>query len=470
MSLPSASPAPAPVPPPTRKELVLYSTGNIASSLGQGVVQALNFPIFNMLLGINPGLIGTVAAVARLWDAFTDPVMGYISDGTQSRWGRRRPYIALGGILIALVLAVFYLVDEGWSPNAILAWYLVGLLVFYTATTVYLVPYVALGMEIATDYDQRTRVVAYRSFFDKIVGIAKEWMFRFVELFPSPLFGARVLAISIAFIGLGAAFVTFFTTKERRQVTAVRGTLPRESLWSSVRNVLSNRVYIRLLTIWVVLTLNQSFFIALGTYLNVYYVFGGDRAAGATLSGAVGTLGFVLSIAAIPLATWLCQRVGKHRVLQLALGLYIFGCILKWWVVTPAMPYAQLALPFFFSIGISSVYLVMSSMQADIVDQDELLHGGRREGMFSAVGGWIMKVGFALALALSGWILVFTGFDIALGGAQPPEVFFRMRVCFSLAPIVGCIVALFCLRNYPLTRERLAEIRAELAAKNAAAN
>lgn len=471
-SPPPATPPPpvasAPPPPPTRQELLLYSTGNLSSSLGQGVVQALNFPIFNMLLGVSPGFIGSVAALARLWDAFTDPVMGYLSDGTRSRWGRRRPYILAGGFLIALVLAVFFQINESWSENTLMAWYFVGLIVFFTATTIFLVPYVALGMEIATDYDQRTRVVAYRSFVDKIAGIAKEWMFRFVELFSSTLFGAKVLALIVGFIAILAATTTAVTTRERTATTAVRGAQLHESLWRSVANVLSNPVYVRLLVVWVVLTLNQAFFIALGTYLNVYYVFGGDRAAGATLSGAVGTLGFVLSIAAIPLATSLCQRFGKHQVLRLALGLYIVGSIIKWWVVTPAMPYAQLVLPFFFGIGISSVYLVMSSMQADIVDHDELRHGGRREGMFSAVGGWIMKLGAALALALSGWILVATGFDVSLGGEQPDHVFWRMRVCFSFAPIAGCLIALLCLRNYPLTRARLTEIRAELAARRTA--
>lgn len=432
------------------------------------MISSLQNPIFNMVLGVSPGLLGTVSAICRLWDAFTDPLMGYISDRADTRWGRRRPFILIGAVLIAVVVVVFFHVNSAWSPNAILAWYLLLSLAFFTASTIFMVPYFALGMEIATDYDQRTRVVAYRSFVDKVVGISREWMFRFCELFSSSLFGAKVLGIMVAVIGLGAAATTVATTRERTRTTAVKNQLAGESIWRAIGNVLSNTVYRRLLVIWTILTLNNGFFTSLGVYLNVYYIYGGDRAKGATLSGAVGTLGLVLTILAIPLTTALCKRMGKHRVLRLAIWLYIFGSILKWWCVNPQYPYLQLILPFFFGIGVSSIYLVMSSMQADIVDYDELMHGGRREGMFSACGGWIMKLGFALALMVAGWIIVFTGFDMKYGGDQPEGVFFKMRVLFSIAPVFGCILALLCLRNYPLTRERLDEIHAELAARQKA--
>lgn len=451
---------PVELPPPTRQELLRYSAGTTTTNLVFGMINSLQFPIFNMVLGLNPGWLGMVAAIARVWDAFTDPVMGYLSDRTRSRWGRRRPYIAIGAILLAAVAALFFWVNPDWSKTVIFIWFLSLCLLAYTASTIFLVPYVALGIEMATDYHQRTRVVAYRSFLDKIVGIANQWMFRFVELFANSLVGAKILGGVIALLGLCGAAVTLSSAKERTEVISVAQR--KESLWTAATNVLSNKIYLRLLLIWVVLTLNQGFFQALGLYLNVYYVYDGDKAKGATLSGAVGTLGFFLSMAAIPLTTWICRKLGKHVALKIAIWLYITGSLLKWVCINPDYPWLQLILPFFFGIGISSIYLVMSAMQADIVDYDELIHGGRREGMFSAVGGWVMKLGAAIALAVSGWTIVFTGFNVDLGGAQPPDVFFRMRVLFSIAPIAGCIVALFCLRNYPLTAGRLEEIHLEL--------
>lgn len=451
--------------PPTRKELAFYSMGSASISLAGGVIGALNYPIFNMVLGINPAVIGMVGAGTSILAGFLDPVMGHLSDRTRTRWGRRRPFILVGGLIVALASAGFFVAGPGWDHRAMIAWYIALSFLMAIGNSFVGVSYFALGIEMATDYDQRTRVVAWRSVFEKIIGIVGSWYFRFSELFSSSLIGARILSIAAAILGFLAAVAVAFNVKERKYKAAVAESRSKESFWKSAGYILGNPTYLRLLLIWVVITLNIGIFAALGLYLNVYYVYGGDKAAGATLGGIVGTLGLLTSLAAIPLSTWLCRVLGKHVTLTLALWLYIIGSILKWWCVSPQHPWLQLVLPFFFSIGISSVYIVMSSMQADVVDLDELEHGGRREGMFGAVGGWIMKCGGALAVGLSGWVLVWTGFDVKLGGEQADGVFFNMRLCFSVIPAAGCLLALLAVRKWPLTRERCEEIQSLLVQK-----
>lgn len=455
--------------PPTRKELAYYSIGSASNSLGNGVLEALTYPIFNMMLGLNPAWIGMACAGTNILAAFADPVMGHIGDRTRTRWGRRRPYILAGGALVAGTIATMFFVDPKWGATVIFAWYVGFLLLMLVGSSLFGVSYYALGIEMATDYDQRTRVVAWRSVFLKVIGIAGTWYFWFTELFSSPLTGARILSVAAAVLGLCAAVAVAFHVRERKYHAAVAESSKRESFWKSAGYILGNRTYLRLLMIWTVFSLNMGIFAALGMYLNVYYVFGGDKAAGATLSGAVGTLGLCTSLAAIPLSTWCCRVLGKHVTLAAALWLYIVGSVLKWWCVNPVHPWLQLILPFFFSIGISSVFIVLSSMQADVVDLDELEHGGRREGMFAAVGGWIMKCGSALAVGLSGWVLVWTGFDVDLGGAQADGVFFNMRLCFSIIPAFGCLLALLAVRNWPLTRARCEEIQSLLVKKREAA-
>lgn len=455
--------------PPTRKELACYSLGTASHSIANGLLESLTYPIFNMVLGLNPAWIGMASAGTNLLAAFADPVMGHVGDRTRTPWGRRRPYILAGGALVACTISMMFLVDPKWSSPVIFAWYVGFLLLMLIGNSLFGVSYYALGIEMATDYDQRTRVVAWRSVFAKVIGIAATWYFWFTELFSNPLTGARLLAISAAVLGFLAAVAVVFHVKERKYHAAVAEAPRRESFWTSAGYILGNRTYLRLLLIWTVFSLNMGIFAALGTYLNVYYVFGGNKAAGASLSGAVGTLGLCTSLAAIPLSTWCCRVLGKHVTLTAALWLYIVGSVLKWWCVNPVFPWLQLILPFFFSIGISSVYIVLSSMQADVVDLDELEHGGRREGMFSAVGGWIMKCGSALALGLSGWVLVWTGFDVKLGGAQADGVFFNMRLCFSIIPAIGCLLALLTVRNWPLTRARCEEIQVLLQNKREAA-
>lgn len=472
-SAPAPSPAaPAPsadVPKPTRAELITYAFGNTAVAAGNGALQTLAFPILNMLLGINPGLIGTISAFVRLWDAITDPIMGQISDRARTRWGRRRPFILVGGVLSSIIVALIFWMSPDWDAAHILLWYGGLMFLFNTATTIIGVPYHALGIEMGPTYDERTRVVAYRSFIDKALSMASQWYFRFTELFSHGLVGARWLTALLGAIGISTTVALVVRNREHGYQRVAARPKPTDGFITTITSVLSSRIYLRLLAIWTIMTLNTGVFAALNNYLNVYYVYGGNKAAGATLTAVIGTFAITLSTLAIPLTKLLCDRWGKHRVLRLALWLYCIGSALKWFCINPHYPWLQLFLPFFFSIGISSLYIVMSAMQADVVDHDELHSGQRREGMFGAIGGWIMKVGASIATLLSGWVIVWSGFRVEAGAAQAEGVFTFMRVCFSIIPAVGSLLALWLLRDWPLTRERCEALRAELAARRARA-
>jgi glycoside/pentoside/hexuronide:cation symporter, GPH family len=465
----SAPPPFEQVPKPTRAELITYAFGNTAVTAGNGALQSLAFPILNMLLGVNPGLIGTLGAIVRLWDAITDPIMGQISDRTRTRWGRRRPYILIGGILCSLIIMLIFWMSPNWSQTHILLWYGGCMLAFNTATTIIGVPYSALGIEMGTDYDQRTRVVTYRSFIDKGLILANQWYFRFTELFSHGLIGARWLTGLLGGLGITTSIALAVRNREHVYRRVASQPKPTDGFFRTVGSVLSNRVYRRLLGIWTIMTLNTGVFAALYNYLNVYYVYGGNKAAGATLTAVIGTLGITLSTLSIPLTKLLCDRWGKHRVLRLALWLYLIGSLLKWVCINPHYPWLQVVLPFFFSVGISSLFIVMSAMQADVVDHDELHSGLRREGMFGAIGGWIMKVGASLAALLSGWVIVWSGFEASAGSAQAEGVYTFMRVCFSIIPAAGSLLALWLLRDWPLTRERCEEIRLTLVSRRTAA-
>ncbi len=436
--------------------------------MGNGLLNALQYPIFNMLLGISPGVIGSIGGIFMFMSAIWDPAVAQASDRAHTRWGRRMPFILVGGILCSLIIAAYFFVDRDWSATAITIWFAGLLMVFNLAAAVVTVPYYALGIEMGCTYDERTRVVAYRSICAKVTGMADSWYFAFTELFSNSLVGARWLGAIIGLIGVSSC-VGLVTQNKEPVYQPISKDEPRAGLFGTIASVLGNGVYRRLLFIWTIVGLSMGIFGAIGMYLSIYYVFHGDKAAGATLGGVAGTLGLVISAAGIPVTKKLCDLWGKHRVLTLALWLYITGSILKWWCVSPEHPYLLLVIPFFFSLGISSYYLVMSAMQADVVDLDELLTGQRRAGMFGAVGGLVMKLGGALSIFLSGWVVVWCGFDIKFGGDQPEGVFFAMRICFSLIPAVGCALSLVAIRNWPLTRERCTEISAELNRRRSAA-
>lgn len=471
----------------TRRSLLFYGLGRMGDGLANGAIQNLQYPIFNMLLGLSPGWIGFVSSTARIWDGCCDLIVGHWSDRSHTRWGRRRPFLVVGGLLTAAVTAGFFQVEEGWDAEIYFAWFLVASLAYNAFSSLFGVPYFALGLELTTDYDERTRVVAYRSFFDRTLGMLEQWLFRFTECFHSPLVGAKVLGVVFAIFGAVATLATVATCRERApentdaggdaegrlsgrgsmeksqaQSTGDRRICKKESLFASVRGVLGVGVYRRFLLVHVWLSACNGLFQPLGLYLNVYYVYGGDKIAGATLQGGIGTLGPLLSLIAIPIAGRLSLRMDKVGALRIAVALYAVGCLLKWICITPSNPWLQIFLPFFFSVGIGSSFMLLGSMQADIVDMDELENGARREGVFSAVGGWIMKIGVALGVMGSGWVIVAVGFDVRLGGQQADGVFTAMRFCVSVLPAVGSLCLFPLLRRYPLTRVRCREVREEL--------
>jgi GPH family glycoside/pentoside/hexuronide:cation symporter len=143
------------------------------------------------------------------------------------------------------------------------------------------------------------------------------------------------------------------------------------------------------------------------------------------------------------------------------------GTALKWWAMNPEHPEYQFILLFFLSVGISMVYTVLPTMMADVTDVDELRHGQRREGMFGAVMAFLMKFTGTLTPIMAGAVLVYSGFDASREYRQEPETILWMRILYSFVPAAMLLFALFFLWKYPLTRARVAEVKAQLAERHA---
>ena len=124
--------------------------------------------VLNLGLGMNPALVGLLGALPRLTDAITDPLMGYISDNTRSRWGRRRPYIFCGAIAVGIIFAMLWQLPAGKSEAFYFWWFLSGSIIFYLAYTMFATPWVALGYELTPDYHERTRLMGTQNFIGQL--------------------------------------------------------------------------------------------------------------------------------------------------------------------------------------------------------------------------------------------------------------------------------------------------------------
>ena len=149
-----------------------YGSGGTAEVIMANLIIILALPIFNLGLGIDAGLISLALFVQKFWDAISDPVMGNISDNTHSRWGRRRPYIFVGAILTGIFCMLMWMPPTGVSDKALIVYFILATLVYYTSYTVFFVPYNALGFEMTSNYDERTKLMGTKTMFMNFAALA----------------------------------------------------------------------------------------------------------------------------------------------------------------------------------------------------------------------------------------------------------------------------------------------------------
>ncbi len=167
---------------------VFYSLGTAVDMWGLWLYPAVAFAVFNMYLGIQPWLVGLALTLIRVWDAITDPIAGWLSDNLRSKYGRRRPFILIAGIVAGLCLPVLFLVSPSWVGIKFLGvsvvfWYMVvSTMVYMPIVSAFTVPYYSLGAEMSPDYEERTSIMSYRSMAQKVSELGNYYALRFTNL------------------------------------------------------------------------------------------------------------------------------------------------------------------------------------------------------------------------------------------------------------------------------------------------
>jgi GPH family glycoside/pentoside/hexuronide:cation symporter len=424
-------------------------------------------------LGFAALLWGIIQFAPRIFDAITDPLMGFISDNTKSKWGRRRQYVFIGGIIMGIAYVAMWQLyeDDGIVYNFI--YFFSWSLVFYLGLTIFSVPYVAMGYEISDDFHERTQIMAIAQFIGQWAWVIAPWFW--VILYDPSWFpegagqGVRDLSVWVAipctiFALIPAIFIKSKSTKDRSDFIPININYILKSIkgiFISAFEAFKIKQF-KKIAFATFLIFNSFQVIAAFTFLMiVHYMFKSDPASAGTwpaLHGSVGAL--ITSFLIIPLITVISKKIGKKKAFILSQLISIIGYVLFWFLFVPGKPYLFLfALPFH-SFGIGSLFTIMMSMTADICDLDELENGKRREGVLGAVYWWMVKLGFGVAALLSGFILWLVGFD-------PEQVTESattgMRLFYTFLPICGVVCAILIMKDYDITEERANEIKNELA-------
>lgn len=443
---------------------MLWGIGGFAENLANNAFLTLAYPIFGVGMGISPLYIGLAVSASRIIDAVTDPLMGNITDNTKSRWGRRRPWIFLGSILMSLIFAAIWFTPRMADQTIPAAYLIIMVSLFYMAFTMWVVPFSGLGLELEVDYTERTKLMIFRVAPSFIVGILIGSLYKITLMEQvwggDEVVGARYVGVIIAALMLVTGIIPAIFSRERYAHTSQEKT----NLWAAVGLTLKDKPFLLLIGSAFFVFVSLFFMIPLLTYISLYYVSQGDK----ELMGSIGMVtGFVQATAQILsmfAIGYIAKFFDKKRILIGGLIIGIAGYLSSWFLFTPETPYLTVIPPVVINIGLCACWVLNGSFSADICDYDELKTGKRREGMYSAVFGFLSKLAIALVTTVSSWVLVRLGFE---GEDLNPttDMLFTLRWFYIAVPVAAMLAAILCMWKYPLTRERVAEIQAKLRQK-----
>lgn len=473
-----------------------FGAGNLVNNLLPGALGIFMFFLVTAF-GMDPFLAGLLGGLPRIFDAITDPIMGYISDNTKSRFGRRRPYIFAGAILSGVLFAVLWQLDSESTVMYNFWYFLILSLVYLMGNTIFSTPLIGLGYEMTSDYAERTRLMGFSQIVGQIAWMLVPWFWVIIASPDILPLGAEQIN-RIAELGLNADDTAKLTT-EALQANGVRklsiivgaicmilGILPAlfckgiapgkmekqakitfSSLFSNLKDLFrgialmaKNIAFVRLCGATFLVFNGFQMVASFSYFIIVFYMFNGDYGLTGNWPAWFSTISAMLTaFMVIPIVTMMATKFGKKQAFIISTALSIVGYALKWWGFNPENPWLIfMPLPLM-AFGIGGLFTLMMSMTADVCDLDEMENGlPRKEGTFGAIYWWMVKLGQAIALVLGGLVLKLVGFD-QNAAVQAADTITNLRIADITIPVITAGLAIWVMWNYNLDEKRVHEIK-----------
>jgi len=427
----------------------IYGSGDIGFSLTSTIIAAYFAIFLTDVVGIAPAIAAGAIFIGRTWDYINDPLVGYISDRTRTRWGRRRPFLLFGALPFALVFMLMWWIPPIQNPISLAVYYGILYAVFDTAFTFVTMPYFALTPELTSDYDERTDLTTTRMFFS-ILGslVAFTIPLMIVDGF-RPENASRVLLMGGIF-GLASAlplFGVFFGTHEREEFMEIS----QPSIWKSIKAAWTNRPFMFGLGIylftWVAVSIIE-------TILLFYIKYVVEREPQSDL--IMATI-FVVAIFTLPIWQWASRRYNKRLAYIVGIA-FLAVVLLAMASLNPQVPLGiLLALCALAGIGVAAAHVLTWAILPDAIEYGEWQTGERHEGMFYSLITLAQKIATSIAVPTALLVLDATGY-VANSDSLPQSAVNGIRIVAGPIPAVLMLGGIIFALVYPLGRENYNEI------------
>lgn len=450
-----------------------FGAGHLVNNLLPGSLGVFMFFLLTAF-GMDPFLAGLLGGLPRIFDAITDPIMGFISDNTKSRFGRRRPYIFVGAIMSGVLFAVLWQLDPENSQMYNFWYFLILSLVYLIGNTIFSTPLIGLGYEMTTDYNERTRLMAFSQTVGQIAWMIVPWFWVLIanpNLFETQAIGVRQLSIIVGAICMVLGLMPAFFCKgldasrmeNRKEITFHTLFSNLIDLFKGIVQVSKNKPFMKLCGATFLVFNGFQMVASFSYFIIVFYMFKGDYGLAGNWPAWFSTISaMVTAFLVIPIISRLANKFGKRNAFILSTAISIVGYVLKWWGFNPDNPWLMfMPLPLM-AFGIGGLFTLMMSMTADVCDLDELKNGmPRKEGTFGAIYWWMVKLGQAIALVLGGLVLKLVGFD-QNEAIQTTETIIQLRIADIVIPALTAALAIMVMWKYDLTEAKAKEITSAL--------
>ncbi|MEM9176115.1 MAG: MFS transporter [Myxococcota bacterium] len=433
--------------------ILFYSlpfTGYLAMSMPVGIWFA-KFSTDELLIA--PATIGAIVFLARAWDAVSDPMAGSLSDRTQARLGRRRSWLLASAIPVGLTYVMLWNPPAGLTGTGVVVWIAAAMLLWETTSTAFYVPYLSLGLELSKDYHDRTRLFGWRqalvaSGFGASLGSL--YFLQNAETYPD----AELPVSVVTGVALALMIVVCVWRVPEPSHHQGRG---GGGLGPAFGDVLRNPHARILLVVLGIDAFGMGSISALGAYMAE------DVVRRADLLIPMMSTWMIPQFVCVPIWVRLSRRTGKKRLWLAGMASSIvgfFGIL----AVGEGDWRTTLVMVLLVGIGTSVSLVIGPSIQADVVDYDELRTGERKEGAYVAVWNFMRKAGAAVAMGLGLFLIDFAGYD-PLAERQPERVLDAIRLSSGALPALSFLVGAFVFARFGLNEAEHRRLKAELAAR-----